>query len=90
MNRPRVQITLAWLMFAVVGVGVLVWLCKVTEYHLSGRAYDDWVDGASCPISFKHRSDPATVEPTVQAGVNSQRYGSSAKRPDRRALQRAG
>ena len=67
LGTPRAQITLDRMMFLVALAGVLVWLAMVAEYNLSGRAYDDWVDGASCSISFSDGSEPVPIEPTSRS-----------------------
>jgi len=65
MGMPRVQITLGRMMLVVSVVGVVLWFAMVAEYHLSGRAHDDWVDTPSTSASYEYPADPATIESTT-------------------------
>ena len=48
-------------MVAVAVVAVLIWLAMVAEYHLSRRAYDDWVDSQLPSASSEHSGEAAEV-----------------------------
>ncbi len=62
MGTPRFQITLGRMMFAVAAVALIFWLAMIAQYHLSGRAYDDWVDSESTSTSKDSSTEPALIQ----------------------------
>jgi hypothetical protein len=61
------RFTVRRLMLAVAVLGLTLWLALLAEKHLSGRAYDEWVDSPKPSGNSNHPAVPALIESTSGA-----------------------